>query len=567
MINLSDMKKIIICISILLCIKLSAQDIPYNQYPDWESTTGHVATGLGIADINNDGWNDLVVANGNDIHRQHLVVYYNRGDGTFNTIPDWESEDIDYHGHLAVGDINSDGYIDVAVSVYLGPDGFGDPGKVKVYYNQNGELEANPGFESFPFYTFSCAFGDADGDGDLDLGVACGEPYGELFDKGRIFFNVDGSFSNDEIWETDINMGALDVDFGDLDDNGYLDIVFACEYTDNYIYLSNNEGNLPTMPSWNSEESPNFINSLDIAKLNNSSLPSVVMTGNNQLGGDGKIRLYSFTLPFPNAGSSSWLSGYVGYGSGVLIADVTRDEVPDLIYGGWWKAVEILEGNGVDFYLTPSYTSSETSVVETILMADLGKENLQYGSDTLIIGSRRNMVYYSRQIIDSKIDVYKNGLLLNDESYTYLPNKNWLAFNDNLLPGDELILNYLYCFDGDIVITNWDSGKGNFIYYNTNPPTGIGSDDEKVQNNSIIIYPNPASENITMQISLTKNNICKIRVNSITGILVMEQDVFELSEGINHIDIDISAFKDGIYFVSVELEDYQQLNSKFTVLK
>jgi len=72
--------------------------------------------------------------------------------------------------------INLDGWIDVAVSVYIGPDGFGDPGKVKVYYNQEGELEGIPSFESYNFYTFSCALGDADGDGDLDLAATGGEP-------------------------------------------------------------------------------------------------------------------------------------------------------------------------------------------------------------------------------------------------------------------------------------------------------------------------------------------------------------------------------------------------------
>ncbi len=105
----------------------------------------------------------------------------------FQHYPDWQSDDIDYHGHLAVGDVNKDGWPDVAVSVYIGPGGFSDPGKVKVYYNQGGELEGTPSFESYEFYTFSCAFGD-------------------------------------------------------MDQNGFLDVVFSCEETPNYIFLANNEG-------------------------------------------------------------------------------------------------------------------------------------------------------------------------------------------------------------------------------------------------------------------------------------------------------------------------------------
>lgn len=144
---------------------LFGQEIPYNTSPDWESNPGKIGTGLGIADINGDGWKDIIVANGNDILRNHVEIYYNQGYGVFNTAPDWVSADVDYHGHLAVGDVNKDGWIDVAVSVYIGAAGFSEPGKIKVYYNNEGELEANPSFVSDGFYTFSCAFGDADGGG------------------------------------------------------------------------------------------------------------------------------------------------------------------------------------------------------------------------------------------------------------------------------------------------------------------------------------------------------------------------------------------------------------------
>jgi len=80
------MKKIpTIGLLFLLCFHvLFSQEIPYNLSPDWESAPlSHIATGLALADINGDGWKDMVVANGNDIQLQSLVVYYNNGDGTF----------------------------------------------------------------------------------------------------------------------------------------------------------------------------------------------------------------------------------------------------------------------------------------------------------------------------------------------------------------------------------------------------------------------------------------------------------------------------------------------------
>jgi hypothetical protein len=540
----------------LFAISVYAQNIPYNQTPDWQSTpAGHIATGLGIADINNDGWKDIVVGNGNDIQRQHLVVYYNQGDGTFPLLPDWQSDDIDFHGHLAVGDINKDGYIDVAVSVYLGPDGFGDPGKVKVYYNQDGQLQGEPSFISEPFYTFSCALGDADGDGDLDLGVACGEPYGELFDHGRIFYNVDGQFSSDNVWESTNQFGALDVDFGDFDDNGYLDIVFASEYSDNYIFLADENGSISNEYGWHSEESQNFMNSLDIGRMGDDELPSIVMTGNNQLGGTGKIHQYKFDIPFPNSGMASWLSNSVGYGSGVLLADVTRDDTLDLIYGGWWKPMEILTGNGENFNTTPAYTSSMSSVVETILMADLGKENLVWAGDDFFVPGNTSIIYLDNQIVDQILEVYKNGVLLNSVDYTYVPNKNWISFTDDFVTGDLISVNYYYCYDGDIVISNWDSGKGNFIYYNTNQPTGIG---EEAGSLSIIdVYPNPFIDQFTFryQINDKRYQISDLFVDvgifDLRGVRVDEFHVYNLMIGMNEMVWDGSGLKPGVYFFHV----------------
>jgi hypothetical protein len=310
---------------IVLCFVLNVftQTIPYAVTPEWESTpNGHIATGLGLADIDGDGWKDLVVGNGNDIQRQHLVVYYNNGDGTFPLTHDWESDDIDYHGHVAVGDINLDGWIDVAVSVYLGENGFGDPGKVKVYYNQEGELEGTPSFESYSFYTFSCALGDADGDGDLDLVTTNAEPYGAIYDEGNIFLNRNGIFDENPEWISNVPIGSMDVEFADVDQNGFLDVIYISQVTDNFIFLSDNSGIIPSTPSWQSEESSNYINSVDFGFIGSDKIPGIIMTGNNQLGGDGKVRLYSFDNGVPATSSASWTSNTFGYGSGIILSDV-----------------------------------------------------------------------------------------------------------------------------------------------------------------------------------------------------------------------------------------------------
>jgi len=110
------------CVVAVLAAGSVAAGLPFGTTPDWVSSDiSMVSTGAALADLDRDGWLDLVVANGNDIHRQPLVVYYNRGNGTLPLTPDWSSSSEEYHGHLAVGDVNQDGWPDVAVCVFLGP--------------------------------------------------------------------------------------------------------------------------------------------------------------------------------------------------------------------------------------------------------------------------------------------------------------------------------------------------------------------------------------------------------------------------------------------------------------
>jgi len=523
---------------------------PFSQYPDFEtSPEGHVATGLGIADINNDGWKDIIVANGNDIHRQRLVVYYNQGDGTFPLLPDWQSSDIDYHGHLAAGDIDNDGDVDIAVSVYLGPGGFNDPGKVKVYYNTGNELESSPSFEAGPFYTFSCALGDADADGDLDLAVACGEPYSSIYDKGRIFYNENGSFYPLSWWETSINMGALDVEFGDLDQNGYLDLIFVCEDMQNFVYLADGQGVIDQDPDWTSDNPSNFMNSVDVGKVRDDGPMCFVSTGNDQLGGDGKIKQFTFDYNIPPSSAPSWESAYVGYGSGILMADINHDEYIDLLYGGWWEALSILEGLNDDWLTTPIFTASESSVVEAILMSDLGKHNYMPAGQAITPSQERGVFYLEHQIIEKVNSVLVNNVPLARGEYCYVELKNWISLKDHISNTDVVSINYEYMKDGDIVISNWDSGKGNFIFYNHNNLISIDEQPPQGQELEILaLSPVPALDYIHIEILNRAKTPFNIEITDLSGRKVTSED--HSGETIN-IRVDVGHLNDGVYVLKL----------------
>ena len=542
------MKKFFTCLLIVSSIALYSQ-IPFELTPSFEtSPEGQYGTGLGIADINNDGWKDIIVANGNDIQRQRLVVYYNNGDGTFPLLPSWQSDDVDYHGHLSAGDIDNDGDVDIAVSVYLGPNGFGDPGKAKIYYNTGNELEGTPSYQTQYFYTFSCAFGDADGDGDLDLAVACGEPYSSTFDYGRIFYNDKGSFNPVADWQSNIQMGALDVEFGDVDQNGFLDLIFVNEHIDNYIFLADNQGNIDETWDWVSNHPLNFMNSVDFGRPCATSSPCIVMTGNDQLGGDGKIKQFVFSPPIPQTSPPSWESDYVGYGSGILMAEITNDDNLDLLYGSWWGPITILEGDCGFWDPTPAYVSDETSVVEAIMMSDLGKFNYQTESKTIKSLIEQAVIYLDQQIIERITGVYVNGMQLDPSQYCYVEMKNWLAFQSNIMPGNVVTIEYEYMKDGDIVISNWDPGKGNFIYYNNNNPVGIS---EKTYNSNVLritsLSPQPAYDHLTISYINNKSERIELLIHDMSG---RNMGLWSFDGNESH-RIDVSHLPHGMYTLSI----------------
>lgn len=539
---LSKLQLVLLC-TMFMVGQLYAQIIPYQLTPDWESQAlGKYSTGLDLVDINNDGYLDLVIANGNDMAQQRLEVYYNNGNGTFPNTPQWQSDDIDYNCKLACGDINKDGWLDVAVSVYTGDGGFGDKGKVKVYYNNAGQLESLPSFESIPMFTFSCALGDADGDGDLDLAVACGEPYSKITDYLKIFINNDGTFTETPQWQSTNTLGGMDVNFADFDNNGFLDVFVGSATSPSCLYLADNKGSINKTPAWQSTEIING-NTLDIG-YSNDSKPYVVLTNNNQMGGNGINMMYSFDVPIPVNSSAVWQSEQFKYSSGMTLADVNKDDTLDLIFGGWWGPMRIALGNRNGFNLSSDYTSNTKSVVEEIVTADLANDNLLIEIDTIEIQNNyAKCIYLSKQKIQSISSITLNGVLVQSNDYAWILGRNWISFADSLKQNDILIVEYMHTLSPDIVITNWDTSKGNYIFYN-NSSSSIAENKDMIAFN---IYPNPTSSQITIQ--NLNNQIAQYDLELINtkGDKVLSKKI----EFIGSYKLNLESLHSGIYFLTL----------------
>ncbi|HSH01742.1 MAG TPA: FG-GAP-like repeat-containing protein, partial [Anaerolineae bacterium] len=207
-------------------------------------------------DYDGDGDLDLAMAS----HAFSEVVAYENVDNQLLRLPSqgvgWSkpvSGTVTRMMAVAWGDVDGDGDLDLAAGT--------DGGLDLVYENDNGTFRLDPsggwGWTSEVMSnTQDVAWGDYDGDGDLDLAMAL---YG---DRNRIYENVGGVLSFDLAagigWEAPLKQWTRRIDWGDWDGDGDLDLAVANENNANRVY-ENVGGDLEL--AW---EAPDVYNSIDI---------------------------------------------------------------------------------------------------------------------------------------------------------------------------------------------------------------------------------------------------------------------------------------------------------------
>jgi len=440
------------------------RDNPYSSTPNWISDNPHYSTGAALSDLNLDGWLDLVVADGNDMEPGRLNVYYNNGDGEFPTTASWQSDDIGYNGHLDVADVNGDGWPDVAVS-YLGTSSSFGP-VARLYLNNNGFLSSEPDWQSdVEGNAFGVDFGDVNNDGRPDLAVATGWSYSPQHEyKNLVYLNIDGSLEDTASWQSDDTYNYQGAHWVDADDDGWLDLAYIGSFQETYIY-KNNEGILETTASWHTTDSENQDGiMLTSGDVDNDGVKDLFTTDNTQLGGSGYFKQYKGKSNGFFETTNSW-SYYGGYGSAVALADINCDNTLDLATGAWWDNTKIFLNNGTGLPISPSWTSGGTSVVEKIVFGNVGPTYFEQSfTETFNADGSRRLFYISHQNIQRINSVKLDGIALDFSEYSYSRDHGWITVKNN--PMETVEVSYNYSRSLDMVISNWDPDKGNYLYYN-----------------------------------------------------------------------------------------------------
>jgi hypothetical protein len=209
-------------------------------------------TGVAIGDYDNDGFEDIFVAG---VYRNTL--YHNNGNGTFTDVTakaGLNKPDPEYGPLWAVAaawiDVNNDGLLDLVVINYLKWDfnhepvcqGYGHtdychPKMYKPTPNQlfinNGDgtfrdASVEAGFRSHPGKGMGVAAADSELTGRMDLIVPNDKLMNWFFkNKGGGKFEETGFEENVALREDGTYISGMGVDFRDLDNDGYPDIVIV----------------------------------------------------------------------------------------------------------------------------------------------------------------------------------------------------------------------------------------------------------------------------------------------------------------------------------------------------
>jgi hypothetical protein len=252
--------------------------------------------GVGVADFNNDGLQDLFFS-GNQVRNR---LYLNKGQFRFEDVTDKAQINVDkrWNAGIAVVDINNDGWMDVYVCATTNM----DPSlrQNMLFVNQGADASGVPVFKeqaekykiNYNGHSVMAGFLDYDHDGDLDLYILVNQKLTNVPTNYRPKIEDGSAQNNDKLFRNDGNGSFTDVTmeagivhegFGlglaisDVNLDGWPDIYVSNDYLSNDIlYINNRNGTFSNALKSLISHSSMFSMGNDAADVNNDAMPDII---------------------------------------------------------------------------------------------------------------------------------------------------------------------------------------------------------------------------------------------------------------------------------------------------
>ncbi|MDD5306209.1 MAG: integrin alpha [Deltaproteobacteria bacterium] len=338
-----------------------------------ESNQANAVFGYSVSsagDVNGDGYADVIV--GADYYSNgqtgegRAYIYHGAASG-LSTTAAWSDEGNEANALFgksvsAAGDVNGDGYGDVIVGAPSYGNGQSGEGRAFVYHGSTSGLSATPdwtaeGDQVNAWFGFSvAAAGDVNGDGYGDIIVGANQYDNDQTNEGRafVFHGSVSGLSAAADWtaesdQADAEFGRSVASAGDVNGDGYGDVVVGAPYYDNgqtdegraYVYYGSATG-LAATANWIKEsDQPNYALGYSVSSagdVNGDGYGDVIVGAPNPTGnGNNNGFAYVFYGSASGLGvAADWTASVnpVNFGMSVATAgDVNGDGYSDVVIG------------------------------------------------------------------------------------------------------------------------------------------------------------------------------------------------------------------------------------------